>query len=230
MTSFPTRNAFGYSNLPATTTKFVNTPIWNIRLPVSDYGNEQTVSLENSLSSTTVIYEHKSFLPKNTQVVRSKGIMFFYVNRRYVSPMPDIEMSFKFMNIPGTISPLTKINSTEVDFNLDLQLQQENFQLTSVVVLNPLIENQLATGCSTIVIDRGDMGPAYNPGVGNTYLLYNPLLASNYVESEPGQYSYGKPITRIPQDSSPGSYPLGFRQSARRYGTIFLYVNPNEPI
>lgn len=228
ISSFAQRSALGYSNLSAVTrATFINTPICNIRLPTSLYGGSSmsTVRLESALSTSGLFIENKMLVPKNTQVIHSRQMILFYVNRRYQSPLPNIDMGFRYITVPGTVSALTSINTTQLAFNNDLTIGQDRFQLTSVVYLNPLLEGQLATGCSSVVIAHED------PAIGRTrrsYYCYNPLAPSGmYIDSKTNKYARNDPISLMPENSIDPARP-GFQEMARKYGTIFVYVNPND--
>lgn len=148
--------------------------------------------------------------------------MFFYVNRRYQSPLANIDMGFRYLSVPGTISGLTTINTTDLGVTPDIVIGNDRFDLTSVVVLNPLLEEQLATGCSSMVVVKD-----YVNHTSDRYYYYNPLDAGTMFANSAGKYVRNEPITRIRQhDNNPES--PGFFDMARKYGTILVYVNPLE--
>lgn len=227
LSSFSGRGMMGYSNLPAISkATFINSPICNIRLPTTILGTEATsappVSLQSALSKSEWYIENKMLVPKNTQIVHSKSIMFFYINRRYQSPLANYDMGFRYLSVPGTVSGLTSINTSYVDVVPDITIGSDRFNLTSVVVLNPLVEGQLATGCSSLILVSG--APT---GTVDRYYYYNPLGAGILIQDPAsGSYVRNDPITRINAygpDNDPGFYTM-----AQRHGTILLYVNPAE--
>jgi hypothetical protein len=228
ISSFAHRSGLGYSNLGAVRATYVNTPICNLRLPSNLYGGAPagtTIRLESALSNSGVFIENKMLVPKNTSVIHSRQVVFFYVNRRYQSPLANVDMGFRYMSVPGTMSALTNINTTPLEIPYDLTIGHDRFQLTSVVVLNPLIEGQLATGCSSIVIAQADKDGARTR---KSFYYYNPLGAGIlYEDKTSGKYVRNTPITLMPERSLGKERP-GFNERAREYGTIFVYVNPNE--
>lgn len=233
ISSFSQRSSMGYSNLGAVTrATFVNTPICTIRLPTSLYGgsgdNQPTTRLTSALSQSGWFIENKMLVPKNTQVIHSRQMVFFYVNRRYQSPLANIDMGFRYMSVPGTMSAMTNINTAQIHIEHDLTIGQERFQLSSVVVLNPLLEGQLATGCSSIIVCPENLA------IGRprkSYYYYNPLGASIMYEDPlatgSNKYVRNDPVSPMPENSNDPKRP-GFRELARKYGTIFVYVNPND--
>jgi hypothetical protein len=227
ISSFVHRTGLGYSNLGAVSrSTFINTPVCNIKLPVNIYGNnnpQPAVRLTSALTQSDWFIENKMLVPKNKSVIHSRKIIFFYVNRRHQTlNFANVDVGFRYLTLPGTLTGMTGINTTELHFDNDITLGNDRFNLTSVVVLNPLLEGQLSTGCSSIVVCQPD------PSVGRmrtAYLYYNPILASISFEKA-GAYIRNDPISPIPDHSNDPKTP-GFIETARQYGTIFVYVNPN---
>ena len=227
ISSFIHRTGLGYSNLGAgSRSTFINTPVCIIKLPVNIYGNNHTqppVRLTSALTQSDWFIENKMVVPKNKSVIHSRKIIFFYVNRRHQTlNFANVDAGFRYLALPGTLTGMTGINTTELHFGDEITLGNDKFNLTSVVVLNPLLEGQLSTGCSSIVVCRPE------PSIGRmrtSYLYYNPILASILFEKA-GAYIRNDPISPINDHSNDPKTP-GFVETARRYGTIFVYVNPN---
>ncbi len=224
LSSFSQRSLLGFSNLPAISrATFINTPICNVRLPTTMIGTAATnappVNLQSALSKSEWYIENKMLVPKNTSIIHSRSVIFFYINRRYQSPLANIDMGFRYLQVPGTISGLTSINTTTLNVNSSITIGSDRFDLTSVVVLNPLLENQLATGCSSMVVVHGSP---------DRYYYYNPLAAGTmFFSQSKGQYVRNDPVTRLKAHSSDEETP-GFFNMASKYGTILVYVNPAE--
>ena len=229
LSSFGQRGLMGYSNLPSISkATFVNSPICNIRLPTTIIGTAAVggpaINLQSALSKSEWYIENKMLVPKNTSIIYSRSVLFFYINRRYQSPLANVDMGFRYLSVPGTISGLTTINTAELAVTPDIVVGNDRFALTSVVVFNPLLEEQLATGSSAMVVAGGAAtGPA------DRYYYYNPLDAGIMYANSSGKYVRNDPITRIrshTHDADPDS--PGFYNMARKYGTILVYVNPLE--
>lgn len=224
ISSFVHVTNMGYSNLGSISrSTFVNTPICNIKLPVNIFGGapQAPVNLLNALTQSDWFIENKMVVPKNKSVIYSKNILFFYVNRRYQTlNFANVDCGFRYLSLPGTLSGMTGINNTELHFDYDIPIGNDVFTLTSVVVLNPLLEGQLSTGCSSIVLCPPD---AALGSTRTSFLYYNPINA-NLLHENNGVYKHNEPITQIYEHSANPS-ELGFVETARRFGTVFVYVN-----
>lgn len=225
----PSRNTTGYSNL-GTVSKatFVNTPICSIKLPINLQGGpSQTIDINAAMSQAGWFIENKALVPKQTSIIYSRSVIFFYVNRRYQSPMANVNLGFNYLSLPGSLSGLTSINTTELSFNYDLTIGNNRFTLASVVMLNPLLNGQLATGCSSVVICPEN--PARDRPY-KSYYYYNPLSASvMYKDPLKSSYVRNDPISPMPEVSNDPQIPE-FVDNARKYGTIFMFVDPDEII
>lgn len=214
----------GYSNYGASKMTFVNTPIINVRLPRNNFGvpdPSQAIRLKQSLSQTEHFVENKMIVPKHKQVIHSRDMMFFYVNRRYQSlNFTNLSVEFNYINIPGTLSSVTKVNTTDVVFEDTFVLSgAAKFNLRSVVVLNKPTMSEFSTlGCSTIVVSKSD--PTGQRRNAPFYYYYNPITA-NLMFNNNGKYTQNAPVMRVSEHAQQNT--PGFREMARKFGTIFVY-------
>jgi len=221
----------GFSNVGAVSrATFIRTPICNVKLPNPDIQKyaipsatpaEKTVKLSASLSNSDWFIENKMFVPKFKQVISSDKIIFFYVNRRYQAPITDMtdnmNFGFSYLALPSAMTGMTKINPTEVVMEREISINGSTspFVLSSVVVLNPLIQGQIAAGCSTIVVGNS----------GNNF-YYNPVLPTILVKETGDNYIRNPPISTVGvTHTNPNEISL---QTAQLYGTVFVYVNQVE--
>jgi len=223
LSSFVNRTGMGYTNFGVSQLTFIQTPIINVKLPVNLYGQGAMppIRLEIATKQTDYFIENKMIVPKNKNVVHSKRIVFFYVNRRYQSVnFANTDLCFRYMSLPGTVSSVTSINETEVHFDEIVAIGHYRFQLRSVVIVNKILPFQFASaGCSTILVNTPD------PTVGrqqNEYYFYNPIGANIKQRDQNGNFIQNDVITALPHSSDNEDYP-GFLQMARKCGTIFVY-------
>jgi hypothetical protein len=225
VSSFMNQSALGYANFGAARLTFINTPIINIKLPLNIYGGRNvmpSVRLSSALTQSTFFIENRAIVPKNIVVIHSREIVFFYVNRRFQSVnFSGLDICFKYMSLPGTMSSVTNINETELHFEQEEQIGAGRFQLRSVAVLNKVSNHPFATtGCSSIIVLPAKLS------VGRTtqkYLYYNPIAASiQYQPNNTGDFVSNDPITVMDETSMDPTIP-GFIETARRCGTVFIY-------
>lgn len=225
VSSFLNRSGMGYANFGAARLTFINTPIINIKLPINVYGGRNvmpSVRLSSALTQSTFFIENRMIVPKNIAVVHSREVVFFYANRRFQSVnFTGLDICFKYMALPGTMSSVSNINETELHFEHEEYIGTGRFKLRSVAVLNKLSNHAFATtGCSSIIVLPTNMA------LGRTtqqYLYYNPIAASiQYQNNNVGDFVSNDPITIMPETSMDPTIP-GFIETVRRCGTVFIY-------
>lgn len=221
----PFMNAYGmgYSNFGVSRLSFVNTPIVNIRLPVNLHGSGAMppVRLEAALTQHTHFVENKMIVPKNMSVIYSKDLIFFYANRRYQSVnFSNVDMSFRYLSLPGTLTNITSINTTILNFNDTLTIAPNNrFRLRSVVILNKTSDHEFAThGCGALLVAKPDLNKGMNRA---RYFYYNPATA-NVLHFANNQYISFDPITWVSY-SSGNPLDVTFKNEASKNGTLFIF-------
>lgn len=228
LSSFVHTSGMGFANLGAVARSvFTNIPICNIRLPQAPLNSgmkHPAIRLESALTQADWYIENKMVVPKNKSVIHSRNIVFFYVNRRYQSVnFANVDMGFRYLAIPGSFTGMTNLNTTELEFGPNITIGNDKFDLTSVIVLNPLLNGQISAGCSAMLCCQPD------PHSGRTrtnYFYYNPVGAS-IMYNNGGRFVRNDPISYMLEHSNDPKTP-GFYETAREYGTIFVYVNPNR--
>ena len=201
---------------------YINTPICNVRLPVK-MGSAimPPTRLTSSLTQSDWFIENKMLVPKAKQVIYSRKVVFFYVNRRYQSiNFGNIDSGCNYMAVPTSLSGLTSINTNEIIFDRNITIGSDPFKLRSVLVLNKLADGRLSTGCSSFVIQDADI----TIGLPNdTFWNYDPVGAS-HLTIYGGTYIYPNPIELADEFESGIDDTLGFTENVKEYGTIFMYV------
>ena len=174
--------------------------------------------------------EDGSIVPKNQQVIYSRGCIFFYVPRRaHTLNIANIAQPYAFTRLPATVAGFERLNDRPVDFDTVIHIKDSDYKLRSVVCLevNKEISNQhgsvrgpqIVTGQSAIITkwSENDLPRHY---------WYNPKNANiGYADpNSNNRYSKNDPVTVI--DDVPGDNPLGqesFYQKVSTRGTIFVY-------
>jgi len=226
LSSIAHKSFLGYANFTGLSrVSFLKIPIINVRLPSVMTANAgfpmPEISLNNYLNQPDFVIENKLFVPKNKSVFFSRNLVFFYVNRRHQGVnLANLTMRFSYSNMPYQMFNVnqTTVNDLEVSVPYTLSVGKDNFNLRSVVtVYRPPLADNVSVGSSCAVIKYD------GPGVRNTILNYNPLLANYEVEMPDGSHRANKPVSYIDEVAS-NPNEVGFTEMARKYGTIFMYT------
>jgi len=225
LSSFLNRSGMGHTNFGVSRLTFINTPIINVKLPVNVFGGNNVmppVRLESAMTQSTYFIENKMIVPKNLSVIHSRDIVFFYANRRYQSVnFTNLDLCFRYMSLPGSMSNVTNVNETELHFNQLITIGAKQYRLRSVTVLNKLSTHAFAThGCSSIIIAPIDMRIGRQR---QTFLYYNPVAAAIKFQHGNGGFISNKPISVMPEVSMDPTVP-GFIETVRKCGTVFVFV------
>lgn len=218
LSSFMGTNNLGFSNVGASRLSFISTPVINVRLPRTLTGTSgRQVLLKHQLSSVNWFIDNKIIVPKNQNVVYSRDLLFFNANRRYQSiNFTNLDVHFGYTTVPGFINNVAQVNTTPIIFDTNMSVGNELFYLRSVVVVNKISKSEFALHGSAAIVIR----PPGSTRTKNQYLFYNPIAANILIE-KPNGYKANKPIT-VMQENGSADNP-GFYETARKFGTIFVY-------
>jgi hypothetical protein len=225
ISSLQQRSFMGFANFTGLArTTFLRIPIINVRLPAVAPNNLNLpmpqIHLERAINQSDYFIENKLLVPKNKSILYSRGIVFFYVNRRFQNTtLANLTYKFSYTNVPYQTFNVgqTSVNDLTVGFEYNMKLGNEVFDLRSVVtVYRPPIAENVSVGSSCVVIHSAA------PGVTGDHFYYNPLLA-NHAFDNGSSVQTNKPITIIHRSAN-GPNEVGFVEMAQKYGTIFMYV------
>jgi len=223
----------GFSNFGTSKFTFINTPIINVRLPNRNEPTSQNfIKLTSAFSQTENTFENKMIIPKKKSIIYSRDLLFFYINRRYQSlKFVDPNVNFTYMNMPGSLSSVTAINTTPVVYDNVYLLHSERFSLRSVVVLNKN-ESELTTSASSAMIISDSNPDSIMKRNSTVYFYYNPIVAGTLIPIGANGYSSNNPISMVGENSSShgGITTPGFTDMARTRGTIFVYSGLQDDI
>jgi hypothetical protein len=200
-------------------------PMINFRIPPPSANNNEPVHLKDALEQSQYFYENGVMIPKQTSIIYSKGVLFFYVDRRaHVLRFNDMQ-PFNISRLPVSITGFERLNETKVNYEDELTIGDDKYELRSVVVAevnNNTVERNIVVGSSAIFL----LSPNKNSNVVvNEYFQYDPLSVNNMVESsvEPNKYVSRQPVNSI--DGTPGRSEPGesFYEMAQERGIIFMY-------
>lgn len=191
-------------------------PMINLRIPPSL--NDMTpVHITDALEQNQYFLENGSLIPRSTSLIYSRGVLFFFVDRRSNIIKTQFNNPFDLSRMPVALSGFERINSREINFEMDLQVRGDTYKLRSVVIaeINNLeSQSDYVVGSSTLII-RDD----------NSCIQYDPLTAGTPdINSLNGQnVSKRDPITQIPNYATIDDDSSSFMEKARKRGIIFMY-------
>ena len=151
-----------------------NVPMINLRLPPSINDNSP-ISLSDALEQHQYFIENGVVVPKHTSLIYSRGVLFFYVDRRANIIRYNDLQPFNINRLPLSISGFERLNDREVDFELEFTIRGDIYKLRSVVVADinqNTPEHNLVIGSSAMFVIQSDIERNI---LQNEYFLYDPM-------------------------------------------------------
>ena len=198
-------------------------PMINLRLPIN-LQSTSPVLLSNALAQQQFFLEGNVVVPKYTDLIYSRGVLVFYVDRRASIIRVQNQPPFNMGVFPQPLAGFERLNDKSVDFENVIKVRGDHYNLRSVVIseVNSEIKNQnIVVGSSAAIMKHAD------PAAGrftNEYIHYDPYGVVSYVKSAGASNNFhNAPITVI--DGTPGLGPKGssFQEMASSRGCIFVY-------
>jgi hypothetical protein len=193
----------------------------NLKLPYTPSDNSP-IELQDALEQTQLLLENGVVVPKHTSLIYSRGVLFFYIDRRaniiYNSQaMP----SFTFNKLPTAVAGFERLNDRPVNFEPIIKIRNDEYQLRSVIVSEV---NNLESGANLVIGSTAifmahtnynkqryqDEFFMYDP-----YSVVKPRLINGAVERS-------QPIEKIPGTSFEPELS-SFDDAARTRGIVFMY-------
>lgn len=199
----------------------------NIKLPPIINDNSP-VDLNDSLQSNQFFLENGVVTPRSTSIIYSRGVLFFYVDRRTNIIKAQDMQPFNISKLPISISGFERLNDRYVIFKTEFPIRDDIYQLRSVVLSevnnnpnNP--EKNLVIGSSAIFMIHADTVQTFN----DEFFIYDPMKVSEKLLSPSGTfYSNRNPVRSI--QSNDIDEELSFSEMASRRGIIFMYQLVND--
>jgi len=195
-------------------------PMINLRLDTS-LDKNTPVKLNDALGQYQFIIERGVLVPKYTRIIYSKGVIFFYVERKsHLIRIADMQ-PFNINRLPKAVAGYDKLNDQPIDFDYAIVINGDEYKLRSVVVaqLNSNIpQSKMITGSAALIMQHQDMSAGrFN----NEFFMYNPLRVMGF-DPTTGQYYNKPPLAQI-QGTNATNPANTFYYMARHQGIIFMY-------
>jgi hypothetical protein len=220
------QNPYNTTNVP----KVMSIQMINMKLPAPFRDNLPPIDLDEAKQQTQFFYEGGYVVPKMTDIIYSRGILVYYVDRRAnVMRIPGVK-PLNFHTFPTTLAGFERLNNRVISFKNDMKVRDENYTLRSVVVsevnsnVKSATNQHIVVGSSTVV-----RKPATGGNItADSYFHYHPYGVVDYVPTAGTGNTivpHNTPVTQI--HGTPGIGPVGesFTEMAQERGCIFVYEN-----
>lgn len=198
-----------------------NVSMINLKLPPV-INDEKPIDLGESLESQQLFLENGVIIPRNTSIIYSNGVLFFYIDRRTNVIRTRNMQPFNIANLPKAVSGFERLNDRQVNFETTLNIREDQYKLRSVVlaeVNKDSSDKNVVIGSSTIFMIHTDVTKERYQ---DEYFIYDPISVADKVLSSQGTYSHRQPVRQITRQHIEED-SLSFMGMANRRGIIFMY-------
>lgn len=238
--SYPDMTSIPFSNQMITTVTAI--PMISLHLKPTFNEGSEPINLISSTQQVIWINENKQIVPKEKQIIYSKEVLIFYINRRvqrlsvrtYASPLT-------FSQMPLTMSSFERLNAYPVHIpdriplagSDDLYLLRSAVCVTETQIIQGKKVSHLITGSTGLIMVHSNTVTTFEP----RYYIYDPYGASipvaNPIEdknTDGKTYFNNKPISfgsdENVYDESGNLLSYGFFERIGKSGTIMIYCKP----
>jgi hypothetical protein len=197
-----------------------NIHMMNLKMPFTPNDNSP-IDLQSAMDQTQFIIDQNGHpTPRQTTLIYSRGVLFFYVDRRTTIVYNTQAQPSFMIKLPSAVSGFERLNQRQLNFEPVFNIRNDQYKLRSVVVseVNTLAnESDLVVGSSTLLVKPSDPLKGVNTDEFyhyDPYKVVKPDIIGSSVSRQP-------PITQILGAAS-GSVS-GFIDMARTRGIIFMY-------
>lgn len=134
-THVTTRPIFAFNMAQPTIGRLDQLSMININIPHHMFRSDvdQEINLEDGLKTPHWYIQNQLVVPKQQNLVYSREVIFFYINRRYTSLGNTFNSSFMFNRTPTAINGFNQVNNHPVKFKNNINLHQYPYILRSCV-------------------------------------------------------------------------------------------------
>lgn len=198
-----------------------NVSMINLKLPPVINDNTP-ISLNDSLESQQLFLDNGVITPRNTSIIYSNGVLFFYVDRRTNIIRPQDMQPFNISRLPMAVSGFERLNDRSVIFETEFKIREDVYQLRSVVLAeinNSTTEKNIVIGSSAMIIVHPDNETSFN----EEYFIYDPIKVADKLLSSTGKsYAYRTPVRQLSRNHIETD-SMSFIDMANKRGIIFMY-------
>ena len=220
-------NSFMQSVRPSVTT----IPMINLRLPPSISNTaDNTLKLDSGLSIEQTFVENSQFVNKQTQIIYSKGVIMFFVDRRsnYIK-LPGSQ-SFNLGKLPKTISgAYERVNTAQVSYKSTMDVNGDIFQLRSVICQDVMRHPDYTDDSRPYFIGIGSHCRVYEPKT-ERWLVYAPTDIGINMEQHiaAGNINANGTEEQMHRRNNPIFDSENDSEYIQRQGTLFIFQSDND--
>jgi hypothetical protein len=196
----------------------------NLRVGGQFLTDAPTVELKKALTQQQLFFENGLLVTKHTDVIYSRGIISFFVDRRAtVVRIGAMQHPFNLGRLPVAASGFERLNTASVTFGETISLRSDYYNLKSVVVaqtanIGSNDDSEIIVGSSTYVVKSNDLVP-------DEAFHYDPMSATNYEARKAiGAGSTNKSVQLVKYRGTNNS----LTEVAKTHGIIFIYQAPEN--
>jgi hypothetical protein len=209
--------------------KLESIPVINVKIERENrYPAGAEPSLKDMLNYMEWFPDEYHCVPKNKTVIFSDEVLFVNVHRREQIPN-QYNITINYPNLPKDLLDARKSNiiTTPVYVPRQMDINRQNFNLRSIVTVDPPIsKEQVSTTSSTILVRR----TGSNMAATEEFIYYHPIgPAQAFLKQKSSggdEVTRNDPMTMIPHDDATGE--VTFTNLSKRYGSIYVYVNEEK--
>jgi len=191
-------------------------PMINLKLPYN--ANDMSpITLRDSLEQTQLLLENGVVVPKHTSLIYSKGVLFFYIDRRS-NIIYNKQATPYILNVPSAVAGFERLNQRQVLFDPIFTIRNDVYQLRSVIISetnNLSGQNDLVIGSSAMCMIHKDVS-----SFEEEYFIYDPynVVKPVIVDGVLQRYNAVHSIYGVGDENEEG-----FIDMAETRGIVFMY-------
>jgi len=205
-----------------------NVSMINMKLPPLMNNDTTPINLKDAINSRQLFLENNTIVPRATNIIYSKGALFFYVDRR-ANIIRTAEMNpFTMGNLPSSVYGYEHLNDRNINIEPRIEILKDVYTLRSVIVAQTLNNpsantNNIIIGSAALVIRPADNKITFT----DTYIKYDPLKVTDKVKSMTDKtLVLRNPILEIDKIHVQPEYSFEGLASSR--GILFMYSLTND--
>ena len=200
-------------------TQVTTIPIINIRLPLNPVAGS-TVNMQSALRQPDWYVENKLIVPKHKQVMYSRELVLFYVNRRYQNlNFGKLTMPYTFGALPTTVSGFESLNNASLEYTPEIAISDSPFEIKSLVSVETtkLVNIRADEDQKNLII-----GSKAWVSCGGKLYCYNPTECAKATAPTSGStdLTYPAPISEVGVDK--------VQKAFSEEGTIYVFTKKSS--